>query len=212
MFIYDHRLEFRIQKMCELLEESSCGYYEWRKRPESEQKKRKKQLVSRIRYVFMDSGKRYGSPKITKALEQEGCRVSERTVSRYMKEMGIASVTKKKYKATTNSKHSLPVHENVLNQQFDAEKPNEKWVTDITYIPTDEGWLYLASVMDLYSRKIVGWHVDKRMTKELVITALDRAYRAQKPKGHVLHHSDQGNQYASLDYQAKLKTYTMVGV
>ncbi|WP_042229851.1 DDE-type integrase/transposase/recombinase, partial [Paenibacillus popilliae] len=108
------------------------------------------------------------------------------------KELGLRSRTVKKYKATTNSKHNLPVHENVLNLQFRPSAPNQAWVADITYIPTDEGWLYLASIMDLYSRKIVGFHMDERMTKKLVLTALDRAYSQQRPRGEVLHHSDRG--------------------
>lgn len=128
-----------------------------------------------------------------------------------MSALGLISRTVKKYKATTNSKHNLPVHENVLNRQFNVEKTNQAWVTDITYVATDEGWLYLASVMDLYSRKIVGFHMDERMTKELVIQALDRAYNQQQPRGEVLHHSDRGIQYASHDYQARLKKYGMKG-
>jgi transposase InsO family protein len=115
----------------------------------------------------------------------------------------------KKYKATTDSKHTLPVHLNTLNQRFSAEKPNQIWMSDITYISTEEGWLYVASVMDLFSRKIVGWHVDSRMTKDLVLTALDRAYQQQQPTGSVLHHSDRGSQYASHEYEKRLKRYRM---
>lgn len=126
-----------------------------------------------------------------------------------MKELGLKSRTVKKYKATTNSKHNFPVADNVLNQQFTAKKPNEVWMADITYIPTDEGWLYLAGVEDLCTRKIVGFHMDERMTKSLVLEALDRAYRLQRPKEAVLHHSDRGGQYASNDYQERLKTYNM---
>lgn len=121
------------------------------------------------------------------------------------------SCTVKKYKATTNSKHQHPVCENVLDRQFKASKPNQLWVTDITYIQTNEGWLYLATVMDLYSRKIVGWAMDKTMTKELVLSALKMAYKHQKPGKGVVHHSDRGVQYASLEYQALLKKYDMVG-
>ncbi|HEC1276102.1 TPA: IS3 family transposase, partial [Campylobacter jejuni] len=130
---------------------------------------------------------------------------------RIMKELGLRSRTVKKYKATTNSKHNLPVQENVLNREFNPSAPNKAWVADITYIPTDEGWLYLASIMDLYSRKIVGFHMDERMTKELVLTALDRAHSQQRPCEEVLHHSDRGSQYASHDYQARLRTYKMKG-
>jgi putative transposase len=128
-----------------------------------------------------------------------------------MSEQEWKSRTVKKYKATTNSKHNLPVQENILNQDFNASKPNEKWVTDITYIPTAEGWLYLASVMDLFSRMIVGWHMSDRMTKELVIRALQQAHGRQQPEGEVLHHSDRGSQYASNDYQKQIQIYSMKG-
>lgn len=166
-------------------------------------------LKQRIQFWYDDSNGLYGSPKITQLLRKENIRVSQKTVTRLMKEMGLKSRTVKKYKATTNSKHSLPVHENTLNQQFQAAAPNQVWTADITYVPTDEGWLYVASILDLFSRKIVGWYADQRMTKELVLTALDRAYRQQRPKGTVLHHSDRGSQYASQDYQARLIKYGM---
>ncbi len=115
-----------------------------------------------------------------------------------------------KYKATTNSKHNYPVHENVLNQTFVAQRPGQVWMADITYVPSAEGWLYVASLMDLYTRKIVGWHADSRMTKELVMLALEQAYQRQRPDGPVLHHSDRGSQYASHEYQARLKSYGMI--
>ena len=146
-----------------------------------------------------------------KSCASKALRVSEKTVARIMKELGLKSRTVKKYKATTNSKHNLPVHDNVLNQQFTAQAPNQVWMADITYVPTDEGWLYVASVMDLYTRKIVGWHADERMTKELVLQALDQAYSRQRPKGEVLHHSDRGSQYASHEYQKRLLKYGMKG-
>lgn len=190
---------------------SRSGYYKWSKRAESKREKRRRKLEKRIRKIFLDSRRLYGSPKIHKVLQKQGTKVSEKTVARIMKELGLVSRTVKKYKATTNSKHNLPVFENELNQRFRVLAPNRTWVTDITYIPTDEGWLYLASVMDLYSRKIVGFHMDERMTKSLVLKALERAYMQQgKPKG-ILHHSDRGSQYASLEYQARLKEYNMKG-
>lgn len=137
--------------------------------------------------------------------------MSQKTVANIMRENHLRSRTVRKYKATTNSKHDYPVQENVLNQEFVAKRPNEVWMSDITYVPTDEGWLYLASVMDLYSRKIVGWRIDERMTKELVIQALDTAVYRQDPIDTLLHHSDRGSQYASHDYQARLLKYNMVG-
>lgn len=159
----------------------------------------------------MDSRELYGSPKIHQILKQQGVKVSEKTVGRRMREMGLRSRTVKKHKATTNSKHNLPVAENVLNQNFTADKPNQVWMADITYVPTDEGWLYLASVEDLCTRKIAGFHMDERMTKELCLKALDQAYRLQVPEEGVLHHSDRGSQYASAKYQERLQSYKMTG-
>jgi transposase InsO family protein len=153
----------------------------------------------------------YGSPKITQILRQEGERVAQKTVANIMRENGLRSRTVRKYKATTYSNQDYPVQENVLNQTFVAERPNEVYMADITYIPTDEGWVYLASLEDLYSRKIVGWSAGARMTKELCIKALERAWERQRPTGSVLHHSDRGSQYASHDYQEKLQEYGMVG-
>ncbi|OLO25323.1 hypothetical protein BTR23_24870 [Alkalihalophilus pseudofirmus] len=135
--------------------------------------------------------------------------MGERTVSRIMTENNWKSCTVKKYKATTNSRHKHPVSENSLDRQFMVNSPNKAWVTDITYIHTNEGWLYLASVMDLYSRKIVGWAMDKTMTKQLVIDALKMAYKRQKPKPGLIYHSDRGVQYASIEYQNLLKQYKM---
>jgi putative transposase len=197
--------------MCTVFQVSRSGYYEWTRRKESERSIRRKTLEPRIRRIFLDSRRLYGSKKVWEALKKLGIHVSEKTVVRIMKELGLKSRTVKKYKATTNSKHNLPVYDNVLNQEFVAKAPNEVWMADITYIHTDEGWLYLASIMDLYSRKIVGFQMSDRMTKSLVLDALDQAYHRQRPTGEVLHHSDRGSQYASLDYQKRLKTYKMKG-
>src|SRR5699024_4845010 len=136
---------------------------------------------------------------------QDGWRVSERTVTRYMKEMGLRSKTVKKYKATTNSKHNLPVYPNLLNQTFTVSQLGVVWVSDITYIPTKEGWLYLATVMDLFSRRIIGWAMSDRMTKELVMRALKRAFQTQPPTEDLIHHSDRGSQNAARDNQALLR-------
>ncbi len=208
-WIHQYRFTFRVTKMCQVLGVSRSGYYDWLHRGQSDQAKRRKKLVTRIHHHFLESRRLYGSPKITQCLWKEGIRVSQKTVARLMQKHGLVSRTVKKYKATTDSKHSLPVHENTLNRRFSAHKPNQVWVSDITYVPTKEGWLYVASVMDLFSRKIIGWHADKQMTKELVITALDRAYQRQQPPKGVLHHSDRGSQYASHDYQDRLKEYKM---
>ncbi|CAM3987667.1 Integrase core domain protein [Paenibacillus lactis] len=193
------------------MEVSRSGYYKWLGRPESERERQHKEWTEQVKEVYDTSRQLYGSPKVTQQLKKKGVSISERTVTRIMKENGIRSKTVKKYKATTNSKHTLPVQENVLNREFTASKPNEKWVTDITYVSTGEGWLYLASVMDLFSRKIVGWHMSERMTKELVLKALQQAYGRQHPDKGLIHHSDRGSQYASLDYQKQLQIYEMTG-
>ncbi|WP_299095806.1 IS3 family transposase, partial [uncultured Metabacillus sp.] len=208
-FILENSSHYRVEKMCSVLGISKSGYYKWLKRPKSDRQKHHEKLSKKILQTHLEYKQRYGSVKIAKTLKKRGVKVSERTVSRIMTKNNWKSCTVKKYKATTNSKHQHPVSENVLDRQFKASKPNQSWVTDITYIPTNEGWLYLATVMDLYSRKIVGWAMDKTMTKELVIAALKVAYKRQRPGKGIIHHSDRGVQYASSEYQKLLKQYHM---
>ena len=184
----------------------------WRKRPESERSKRRQRIPKQVHQIFVKSRRLYGSPKIAHILRQEGERVAQKTVAKIMRDHQLRSRTVRKYKATTNSNHDDPVQENVLDQTFVAERPNQVYMADITYIPTDEGWVYLASVEDLYSRKIAGWRAGERMTKALCVGALEHAYERQgRPTEPVLHHSDRGSQYASHDYQNKLRDYGMVG-
>jgi len=162
-------------------------------------------LTKAVQEVFFSNHRIPGATKISKALSKPDKPVGRRTVAGIMRENGWKSKVVKKYKATTNSNHSLPVAENLLNREFEAELPNQKWVSDITYIPTDEGWLYLAGVLDLHGREMVGWAMSDRMTKALCIDALKQAkLRRGNPKG-VLAHSDRGSQYCSRDYQAELK-------
>ncbi len=201
---------YRVVMMCAAFGVSKSGYYAWLKRPLSQRKKNREELLKQIRAIHEDSDGVYGAPKITKALQEKGVPVHQKRVSRLMKEHGIRSKTVRKYKQTTNSKHSLPVSENLLNQDFSATHPNQKWVTDITYCRTAEGWLYLASVLDLCTRKIVGWQVSSRMTKALVIGALKQAVHQQKPSPGLLHHSDRGSQYCSIEYQQLLQQHGMV--
>ena len=197
--------------MCTILMVSRSGYYKWINREPSAREKRLKALEKQIRKLFNHYKKRAGSPTITAVLRKKGVAVSSKTVSRLMKKMGLKSITVRKVTATTNSKHNLPVYENVLNRQFKVLAPNKAWVTDITYIQTGEGWLYLASVMDLFSRKIVGFAMGARMTRELVLDALEKAYKRRKPDPGLVHHSDRGSQYASNEYREKLQTYKMIG-
>lgn len=190
---------------------SRSGYYAWDKRPESERTKKNRELLKEIKAIHEKSGKVYGSTKITKSLNKVHVdKVNHKRVERIMKENEIRSKVARKFKATTNSRHNLPVAENILNRDFTVSRPNQKMVSDITYLWTDEGWLYIAGVMDLCGQKIVGLSMGERMTKDLVINALNSAYlRSGRPTG-VLLHSDRGSQYCSNDYQNLIKKYGFV--
>lgn len=161
--------------------------------------------MAEIKVIHKRSRETYGSPRIHVDLGEKGIFCSEKRVARLMKHHRIAAKRKRKFVVTTDSRHDLPVAENKLNQIFSATKPNEKWVTDITYVWTREGWLYLAVILDLYSRKVIGWAMDKTMERGLVMNALQMALLARKPERGLLHHSDRGSQYASNDYQQLLK-------
>jgi len=162
------------------------------------------QLKEQIRQIYYQNRKRYGSPRIFQQLLREGYAIGKKRVERLMRQMGIQAVAKKKYKATTDSSHANPVAGNLLDRNFTPDKPNTSWVADITYIPTSEGWLYLATIMDLYSRRIIGWSLRERLTKELVIAALDMALSKRNIYNDLLIHSDRGSQYASELYQLHL--------
>jgi transposase InsO family protein len=209
-FIEQYRFTFPVQKMCSLLHVSRSGYYAWRRRPPSAQAQRRAARAARVRAVFEAVGGRYGSPKVTAALRREGDRITQKTVAGLMREQQLRSRTVRKYKATTNSRHGYPVAENRLNQHFVADRPHAVWMGDLTYIPTDEGWLYLATLEDLHTRQIVGWAMGARMTQDLVLQALDRAVRRHRPPAGVLHHTDRGSQYAATAYQQRLGQYGMV--
>ena len=207
----DHRQEFRVLVMGRVLGLSRSGYYAWLKRPESERSRRNRSLVSQIRRVHQRSRRTYGSPRVTDALREEGLPCSRHRVARLMRQEGIRAKTVRKFRATTDSKHHLPVAPNRLNREFAVSRPNVVWVSDITYIPTLEGWLYLAGVMDLYSRRLVGWAMSPRVDGELTLTALRQALGQRRPPAGLLHHSDQGRQYAAGDYQDLLRNYGLVG-
>jgi len=211
-FIEEHRSLFQVEKMCRVLGVSTSGYYKWRGKAPSPREKRREALAKRIEHHYQDSDGNYGSPKITHELKKEGYQVSEKTVGRIMRAKGLRSQAMAKFRVqTTNANHSEPIAYNWLNQHFDVcTRPNQVWVADITYIRTRQGRLYLASIMDLYTRKIVGWQLGPRMTDDLVIEALQKAYQAQKPGKGLLHHSDRGSQYASVAYRKWLKQYHMI--
>lgn len=190
--------------MCQTMKISRSGYYAFLKRPESTRSKRQKYVLENIKRIHKESHDIYGAPRIHKQLENEKIHASRGMVARLMKNNGIKSRTRKKYKATTDSKHNLPVTENILNRNFIADTRNKKWVSDITYIWTNEGWLYLAGILDLYDGAIVGWSMDSRMTKSLVKNALANACIARNTKAGLILHSDRGSQYCSKEYQKEI--------
>ena len=211
LYMEQNRSKYKIAKMAQWLQVSKSGYYAWRKRPKSLRSMENESLLKEIIRIHEASHGTYGSRKITHEINRSSEKpVNHKRVECIMRKNGIWSKSHKKYKATTNSRHSLPVAENILNRDFAADRPGQKMVSDITYIPTDEGWLYLAGVMDLCGDKIVGISMDGRMTKDLVISALKDAVRhTQSTEGCILH-SDRGSQYCSLDYQALAKEHGFV--
>ncbi len=199
-FISAHRETFKVGRMCTLLKVSRSGYYTWLKRPESRRSLENRALEDKIRVFHAASHGIYGSPKIHRDLIDDGVRCGKNRVARIMREAGIRSRTKKKFKATTNSRHNLPLAPNLLNQDFTVDAPDRTWVSDITYIHTEKGWLYLAVLLDLFNREIVGWATSSRMTRQLAIDALQMALGLRTPAQGLIHHSDRGSQYASGDY------------
>lgn len=193
-----------------MLEVSRKAYYAWSKKPLTARQIRDKELLVYIKKIYLMSRKTYGSPRVHDSLKKLGITCSKKRVERLMKDNGLISIHKNKFVITTNSKHNLPVAHNVLNRRFNAERPNQVWVADITYIPTREGWLYLAAIVDIYSRKVVGWAMDERMTSDLVIKALNMAIYQRRPGKGLIHHSDRGCQYASYLYQNTLQKHGII--
>jgi putative transposase len=208
-FIAAHIAQFPMRLMCRVLEVSRSGFYAWRKRPASSRSIKNQLLLEKIKEAHKKSRKTYGSPRVHKQLVAEGERCSRGRVERLMSANGIRAKQKRKFVATTDSKHDLPVAENILERNFHVEESNTVWASDITYIPTDEGWLYLAGVLDLCSKTAVGWSMSDSLEKGLVIDALKMAYQRRMPGKGLIHHSDRGSQYASDDYGDLLNSYGM---
>jgi len=209
-FIQSHLSEYPVECSCRVLEVSRSGYYDWLGRPESASSKRMEELKMKIEKAHEENRSVYGSRRVCESLNAEGEGVCVNTVAKAMKELEIRPKTKRKFvPCTTDSRHHQPVSENILDRDFTAELPNQKWATDITYIPTGEGWLYLAGVIDLCSRKIVGWSMADHMRTGLVSDALQMAITRRQPGPNLLHHSDRGVQYASDDYQHLLQSHQM---
>lgn len=195
--------------MCSVFGVSASAYYEWEREQESAHERRDGELLELIRAVFARFRGRYGAPRIQGRLAREGVLVSRKRVARLMREAGLRAKGARKYKATTDSKHALPVAPNLLERRFDVDQPNVAWVSDITYLWTRQGWMYLAVVIDLFSRKVVGWSLRERMTAELVCEALEAAVQQRRPPPGLIFHSDRGSQYASRAFRRRLWRYRM---
>jgi putative transposase len=204
-FIERHKHDWPVRVPCEALEVSPSGYYSWLKRPPSFQEQRREALLVLIRDVHAEVKERYGSPRVRALLAARGEACCVNTVAKLMRDNDIRAKSARKFRCkTTDSGHALPVADNVLSRDFDPSGPNESWVADITYVPTREGWLYLAIVEDLYSRKVVGWSMAATMESRLVVDALEMAVKRRLPGEGLVAHSDRGSQYASDHYQRLL--------
>lgn len=206
-----HREQFPVRAMCETLGVSPSGFYASCQREEGPRQQSRVELRGQIEDVYTRSRGTYGSPRVYRELFEQGVRVCENTVAKLMRAQGLRSKRRRKFvPCTTDARHSFPTAANVLDRVFEADAPNRKWVTDITYIETGEGWLYMAAVLDLYSRKIVGWSMADHMRVELVESALSMALARRKPGAGLLHHSDRGVQYACDRYQQRLEQEDLV--
>ena len=202
VFIRDHREAFPVSLMCQTLEVGNSGFYAWLKRPESPRNRKNQRLLMEIKVLHQKSRKTYGSPRIHAELIEKGYACGKHRVARLMRQHGIVSKHRRKFKVTTNSAHSYPVADNLLRRRFDVSEPGHCWISDITYIPTREGWLYLAVTLDLFHRKVIGWALDRWITRQLVIDAFNMAIKSGERKPGLIHHSDRGVQYASHEFQA----------
>jgi putative transposase len=198
--------QFPVLVMCCVLGVSKSGFYDWMKEPEGVRAREEKDLEERIKNIFKESKETYGSRRIRNKLVTLKVRVSRMRISRIMKRLGIGPKRRRKFQSTTDSKHHFPVHPNLLSRNFDVSAPNCVWTSDITYVPTDEGWLYLAGVMDLFNKGIVGWSMSDSLRSKIAVDALDMAIGKRKPSAGLIHHSDRGVQYACGEYQKILET------
>jgi len=202
--IDEKKADLSIARKCALFGVSSSGFYAWKQRKPSQRQLDDMVLLAHIRSQFHTSHETYGSPRMHVELQEDGLAIGRHRVARLMRENSLKALQKRRFKKTTDSDHGGPVAANILDQDFSAEQPDRKWAADISYIWTAEGWLYLAIVVDLFSRRIVGWATSDRMKKDLALTAMKRALALRQPPRGILHHSDRGSQYCSGDYQKLL--------
>jgi len=202
--IKDLRLLYSVVLLCRVLAVTTSGYYAWIKRPVSFRQKEEERLELEIRAAHKRTRQTYGPERLQQDLSENGVMIGVHRIKRIRRKLGLRCLQKRKFKATTNSRHSLPVAENLLEQRFEASAPNQVWMTDITYVPTGEGWLYLVGHKDLFTGEIVGYSMGVRMTKHLVMESLQKALAAKRPLPGLIHHSDRGSQYCALEYASLL--------
>jgi putative transposase len=199
--------EFPVQRLCKVLGVSQSGYFAWKDRPACRRQRDDMVLLAHVRSAFALSNGTYGSPRMTHELRADGVTIGRRRVARLMRENGLKARQKRRFKRTTDSLHAFPVAPNLLGQDFTATGPNQKWGADISYVWTREGWLYLAVVIDLFARRVVGWAAGDRLHNELALSALRRAIAVRRPAAGLIHHTDRGSQYCSIEYQAELRKH-----
>jgi putative transposase len=202
--------EFPVRRLCHVLGVSQSGYFAWKDRPACRRQHEDMVLLAHVRSAFARSHGTYGSPRMTRELRDNGLAVGRRRTARLMRENGLKARQKRRFKRTTDSHHAWPVAPNLLDQDFTASGPDEKWGADISYIWTREGWLYLAVVIDLFARRVVGWAVGDRLHRDLALAALRKALVMRHPPAGLIHHSDRGSQYCSIDYQAELRKHRIL--
>ncbi len=209
-FIQEQQAAYPVTMLCRVMQVSTSAYYEWCGRGAEVIDSETWKLCQRMKSLFVESRQSLGSRQMSKQLRKEGFEIGRYRAMTLMKKLGLEVKRKKRFVLTTDSKHALPVAENLLNREFMPSEKNRVWTTDITYIWTLQGWVYLAVVLDLYSRRVVGWSLDRTMTTALVTRALTMAVNLRAPPSGLMHHSDRGSQYASKSYQALLQQYGMV--
>lgn len=206
-FIKAHLKQWSVALMCNVIKASRGGFYRWMQLQRGYVKPRERYLLFKIKEIYAQNKGNYGSRRIYRELKSQGIPCYANQIAQIMKKNGIKAKTKKNFRVTTDSNHSYKVTANLLNRNFKVNEKNRVWVGDITYIWTNEGWLYLSTVIDLYSRKVIAWSVDKRMSKSLVLTSIEEAFSKRNPPPGLIFHSDRGSQYASDDFKSILQTY-----
>jgi len=208
-FIAEDEVAFPIAVLCRVLDVSPSGYYAWARRPASARAHRDEDLGARVRAVHAASKGRYGSPRVHAELRANGEKVGRKRVARLMKAANLAGRKRRRFKSTTDSNHAFPIAPNILARDFTATAPNQAWVTDVTSIWTRQGWLYLAAILDLFSRRVVGWATSTSIDRHLALAALYEALRDRRPSAGLVHHSDRGSTYASGDYRKTLDAHAL---